>query len=181
MNKQIQDYIAAAKKSLDASFAKDRTLQLAKCTKMPTELIPATKKNIAVDKVIWYPEDGCWRVIAKVFHNASKSISNSPYSNVVFIDYEDNECYGLSDAYIERPVIKPCPCGRIPDQLYIAPGNSSKYALVSGCCCREWIVEFRINSFRLNSLDIESDEAMELAIAAWNSAPRGFKNGANPI
>ena len=70
----------------------------------------------------------------------------------------------------ERLVIKPCPCGKTPEQLLIYDqGHGGKWGHVSGGCCGEWEIEFRANY-----LDYESDECMQLAIAAWNAAPRAL-------
>lgn len=66
--------------------------------------------------------------------------------------------------------LAPCPCGKIPSRLCIAPaGQGSKYALAAGHCCSEWLVEFRTNYAAL-----DSDECMRLAMESWNRAPRGI-------
>ena len=60
-----------------------------------------------------------------------------------------------------------CPCGKIPPSLDIQEnGQGGKYMLVSPGCCGEWMIEFRANY-------TTGGEAMERAIFAWNSAPRG--------
>lgn len=64
--------------------------------------------------------------------------------------------------------VKPCPCGQTPKELFITNVNSgTKYAYVYGSCCSQWEVEFR-TEYR----DADSDECMQLAIEAWNEAPR---------
>lgn len=64
--------------------------------------------------------------------------------------------------------LKSCPCGSPIDALIISDaGQGGKWAWVSGNCCGKWSIEFRTE---YNSL--ESYECMELAIKAWNAAPR---------
>ncbi len=71
---------------------------------------------------------------------------------------------------VDRLVIKPCPCGRTPEKLYIHDtGQGGKWANVSGDCCGEWEIEFRTGYH-----DYGSDECMTLAITAWNEAPRAL-------
>jgi len=69
--------------------------------------------------------------------------------------------------------LKKCPCGETPTALNIEPQESTagKRGYVSGNCCDEWLVEFRLG---YNKPD--SKEAKELAIKAWNSAPRKKNN-----
>lgn len=67
-------------------------------------------------------------------------------------------------------MLKQCPCGKTPESLIIqaCDGNRNpKWAMVGGDCCDEWLVEYR-NQY----VDIDSDEAMLKAVAAWNDAPR---------
>ena len=63
--------------------------------------------------------------------------------------------------------LKRCPCGEIPDDLIITEQMSPmNWSWVAGNCCGEWNIEFRS--------DYESGEKLkELAVTAWNSAPRG--------
>jgi hypothetical protein len=64
--------------------------------------------------------------------------------------------------------LAPCPCGQIPESLCINDnGQGYKWAMTSGSCCGEWNIEFRTNY-----LGINSKECMDLAISAWNNAPR---------
>jgi len=60
-----------------------------------------------------------------------------------------------------------CPCGKTPKQLHIT-GNDAKYKHVSGNCCDMWEIEFRTGYNKAGTKEI-----MELAMKAWNSAPRG--------
>jgi len=61
-----------------------------------------------------------------------------------------------------------CPCGEIPPALSIVDtGQGGKYKSVMGLCCGEWMVEFRANYHADNS-----PECLDLAIDAWNGAPR---------
>ena len=61
-----------------------------------------------------------------------------------------------------------CPCGAVPQMLGIMDtGQGGKYKSVMGSCCGEWMIEFRANYHADDSL-----ECMELAIEAWNRAPR---------
>lgn len=63
--------------------------------------------------------------------------------------------------------LKPCPCGKTPLELHIADtGQGGKYADVFGNCCGDWKIEFRQQY-------TSGNEAMELAIHAWNLASRG--------
>ena len=63
--------------------------------------------------------------------------------------------------------LKGCPCGKVPEALVIEGQNRQKWQHVAGTCCGTWEVEFR-TSYYPNG----SPELMELAIAAWNDAPR---------
>lgn len=64
--------------------------------------------------------------------------------------------------------IKPCPCGKVPTELFLADANQGmKWAFASGDCCGEWIIEFRTNYATL-----DSDECKRLALEAWNGTPR---------
>lgn len=70
--------------------------------------------------------------------------------------------------------LKPCPCGRPIDDLFISHTNAGgKWAFVSGDCCGEWMIEFRANY-----LPLESDECKCLAREAWNNAPRKYVDAA---
>lgn len=62
--------------------------------------------------------------------------------------------------------LKPCPCGETPEGLEIID-NNSKWYHAYGFCCGEWIIEFR--SFYH---PVESKEAYDLAVEAWNRMPR---------
>lgn len=62
--------------------------------------------------------------------------------------------------------IRPCCCGATPVQLSITEGSSSKYAWATCEWCAEWSIEFRTNY----SQDLA--ELQQLAVKAWNSAPR---------
>lgn len=69
----------------------------------------------------------------------------------------------------EVELIKPCPCGKIPDKIYaVDNGQGRKWAQAYGNCCGEWSVEFRTEYN-----EIDSDKCNKLAIEAWNEAPRG--------
>ncbi len=64
--------------------------------------------------------------------------------------------------------LKPCPCGETPSKLHITGnGQGYKWADATGDCCGEWSIEFRTQY-----LAHGSPECMELAIEAWNGAPR---------
>lgn len=65
-------------------------------------------------------------------------------------------------------MLKPCPCGGEISMLVITDaGQGGKFALVGGSCCGEWMIEFHTEYY-----DISSSECMNLAITAWNAAPR---------
>ena len=69
---------------------------------------------------------------------------------------------------VKKMTLKKCPCGATPKELSITDaGQGGKYAMVSSDCCGEWEIEFRTEYN-----NIESDECNELAIKAWNNAPR---------
>jgi hypothetical protein len=59
-----------------------------------------------------------------------------------------------------------CACGATPQQLAITEGSSSKYAWAACEWCGEWSIEFRTNYSQ------DPAELQELAIKAWNAAPR---------
>jgi lysozyme family protein len=63
--------------------------------------------------------------------------------------------------------LAPCPCGKIPTQLNISEGCCSKWAYTYGDCCIDWNIEFRTHY-----KDLGSPELYELAVKAWNEAPR---------
>lgn len=64
--------------------------------------------------------------------------------------------------------LKPCPCGKIPEALIIVEnGQGAKWAVASGDCCGEWMIEFRTHYNKFGS-----KECRDLANAAWNEAPR---------
>ena len=64
--------------------------------------------------------------------------------------------------------LKQCPCGKTPDDLGVVDaGQGSKWAYAVPSCCGEWTIEFRTDYNYLHS-----GECMELAIKAWNEAPR---------
>jgi hypothetical protein len=63
-------------------------------------------------------------------------------------------------------ILKPCPCGETPTELFIQDtGQGGKYADVYGNCCGDWKIEFRQQY-------TTGDEATELATDAWNKASR---------
>jgi len=64
-------------------------------------------------------------------------------------------------------MLEPCPCGKTPAYLCLTPGESCKWAWVSGDCCTEWNVEFKTHY-----KDIDSNECKKLALEAWNRSPR---------
>ena len=74
----------------------------------------------------------------------------------------------LPDA-LEALQLKSCPCGATPTALQITGDEQAKWAHVSGNCCGEWEIEYRNDYTKLASA-----EAMTLAAAAWNEAPRAF-------
>jgi len=64
--------------------------------------------------------------------------------------------------------LKKCPCGKIPEYIGITDsGQGGKWAGASGSCCGAWEIEFRTQYFPPSSKEI-----MELAVEAWNEAPR---------
>ena len=64
--------------------------------------------------------------------------------------------------------LKPCPCGKVPTKVFATDaGQGGKWANVSGDCCGEWSIEFRTQYAALGS-----SECMNLAVEAWNEAPR---------
>ncbi len=66
---------------------------------------------------------------------------------------------------------KPCPCGEVPTTLVTsALFSASKWEYVYGDCCGEWEIEYKANY-----VDPLSEEGIELARKAWNSAKRGEK------
>lgn len=63
--------------------------------------------------------------------------------------------------------IRPCFCGATPSQLAITETSlSSKYAWAACEWCGEWSIEFRTNYSQ------DSAELQQLAVKAWNCAPR---------
>jgi len=67
-------------------------------------------------------------------------------------------------------VLKRCPCGAIPNELYVTDtGQGGKWANVCGSCCGYWQIEFRTQYARP-----ESAKMKQLATEAWNEADRCF-------
>lgn len=64
--------------------------------------------------------------------------------------------------------LKPCPCGEVPERLFIRR-MVGDWVLVCGVCCGKWIVGFNPLD---NHLDFTSGKAMADAREAWNNAPR---------
>lgn len=65
-------------------------------------------------------------------------------------------------------MIKRCPCGEVPIDLAVNEGSTRTYAFASCNVCAEWAVEFRTVRH-----DPHSKESYEVAVQAWNAAPRG--------
>lgn len=81
-----------------------------------------------------------------------------------------NSEIAASAPMMEVPMVdlKRCPCGQDPKDVSIYnPNQGGKWASVVPDCCGEWMVEFR-----LNYEDPDSSEAKQLAVEAWNNAPR---------
>ena len=62
--------------------------------------------------------------------------------------------------------IRPCFCGATPTQLMVTETSSSKYAWAACEWCGEWSIEFRTNWSQ------DPAELQQLAVKAWNYAPR---------
>ena len=68
--------------------------------------------------------------------------------------------------------LKPCPCGKVPESLYIEQGDTYyRYVITGdgGGCCGEWSIEFKVEP---RSLSPDSDEFEKQTAEAWNAAPR---------
>lgn len=63
--------------------------------------------------------------------------------------------------------LKPCPCGQTPAYLCITPGDTCKWAWVSGSCCSDWHIEMRTDY-----LPLDDARLMVKAAECWNLAPR---------
>ena len=61
--------------------------------------------------------------------------------------------------------LKPCPCGDTSQHIEVIPDTPDKWAYAVPDCCGEWSVEFRAGY-------ADYEEAQQLAIIAWNDAPR---------
>lgn len=69
---------------------------------------------------------------------------------------------------MDKRITAACPCGNTPKELYVTDaGQGGKWAWVYGGCCGEWHIEFRAEYN-----DPESEKCKELALEAWNAAPR---------
>jgi len=64
--------------------------------------------------------------------------------------------------------LKKCPCGKVPDELFIAEGSTFRWRYVSGNCCGEWAIEARVESGLNDSEGIKHE-----CMVAWNDACRG--------
>lgn len=60
----------------------------------------------------------------------------------------------------------PCPCGVVPTDLMINIPRGSKYGTVAGNCCAVWAMEFKVG------YPATEDIATQIAISAWEAAPR---------
>jgi hypothetical protein len=74
---------------------------------------------------------------------------------------------------VERIVsLRPCPCGMTPERLCVEGDHPRpKWARVSGQCCNSWSIEYR-NNYAV----LDTAEADQVAMAAWNAAPRAQAN-----
>lgn len=63
--------------------------------------------------------------------------------------------------------LKPCPCGKTPAYLCIMPGDTCKWAWVSGSCCSDWHTEMRTDY-----LPLDDARLMVKAAECWNLASR---------
>lgn len=63
--------------------------------------------------------------------------------------------------------LKPCPCGQNPACLCITPGDTCKWAWVSGSCCSDWHIEMRTDY-----LPLDDARLMVEAAECWNLASR---------
>lgn len=63
--------------------------------------------------------------------------------------------------------LKPCACGKIPEDIGVMESGTSKWAWAYGDCCGEWNVEFRTNYH-----EVGSEECKKLAVEGWNDASR---------
>ena len=69
--------------------------------------------------------------------------------------------------------IKPCPCGVVPEKLFVSQGDTYRWARASAGCCGVWEIEFRRPS---RALELDGPEVQAAAIIEWNAAPRGTPN-----
>ena len=65
-------------------------------------------------------------------------------------------------------LIKPCPCGKIPNNLCIAEGSTYRWRLISGDCCGEWMIE----SSRID-YQATDEQILKQCTDDWNGASRG--------
>jgi hypothetical protein len=63
-----------------------------------------------------------------------------------------------------------CPCGAVPEELFIRCGSTHRWRYVSGDCCGEWEIEARVPVVgeEANLKDQQADACAR----AWNNAPR---------
>ena len=76
-------------------------------------------------------------------------------------------CENIDNGRRDHGELLPCPCGKVPDELFIqSAGSGDKYAYVSAVgCCGEWEIEFN-NNYKVG------DESYALGLKAWNEAAR---------
>ena len=66
--------------------------------------------------------------------------------------------------------LKKCPCGKTPTRLHLYDvGQGWKWVQAYGDCCGEWHIEFKGN---YSDPSKDGGELFDLAIEAWNEAPR---------
>ena len=63
--------------------------------------------------------------------------------------------------------LKPCPCGKPVERLYMTEGSTFRWRYVEGCGCG-WMIETRIDTMRPKDSAVDYQECVE----AWNEMPR---------
>lgn len=64
--------------------------------------------------------------------------------------------------------LKPCPCGKTPNELSIQEGSTYRWRIISGDCCGEWMIE----SSRIDYM-ADDEKVKQQCIDDWNRAERG--------
>jgi len=68
-------------------------------------------------------------------------------------------------------ILKACPCGKVPDDLYVSEGSTYRWLYVEGDCGCGWMIEVRSAGY-----PNDPHKDYEAAVEGWNDMPRSNQN-----